>query len=231
MKPIEYHLDKNNIKRDFKTQYIRYRTGRIKHELWLKNRKSNKKIIYKNDEFILKNCQTGKNIFFNSAGYYIKDLFPEHHIDVVESNPIVKNFYPATVVASREELPKLKNLYDNFVITNSRAEHWITLKELEEHFELYCKIMNKGCRFFYSFRDTQMLGFNRLKDDMKKTFLDWAKQLKHTHNLTLVWSEINFPKKTPDNNGSYSLSENPDTINGNIKFFFVYNGEPWSILE
>lgn len=89
--------------------------------------------------------------------------------------------------------------------------------------------MNPGCRFFYSFRDTQIVGFNRLTVNMEEYFLDWAKDLERTHDLKLVWHDINFKKKLPDINGYYDQLENPDTTNGNLKFWFVYKGDVWEI--
>ena len=53
MKPIEFHLDKKNQKTDFKTRYIKFRLGRIKHQLWLNNRKSEHKVLYEEDKKIL----------------------------------------------------------------------------------------------------------------------------------------------------------------------------------
>jgi hypothetical protein len=49
------------------------------------------------------------------------------------------------------------------------------------------------------------------------------------HKLKLVWYDINFKRKIPDDNGYYDMSENPDTTNGNLKFAFVYNGDAWTI--
>ena len=39
---------------------------------------------------------------------------------------------------------------------------------------------------------------------------------------------IDFRQKTPDGWGNYDVFENPDTSNGNLKFWFVYQGLPWS---
>ena len=46
----------------------------------------------------------------------------------------------------------------------------------------------------------------------------------------LVWYDINFFKKQPDANGQYDMLENPDTANGNLKFWFVYKGKTWDII-
>ena len=80
--------------------------------------------------------------------------------------------------------------------------------------------MKKGCRFFYSLRDTQMLGFNRLKVDMETLFYDWAKSLHQSHGLELIDHDINFKKKIKKEDKEYDLNENPDTTNGNIKLAF-----------
>lgn len=44
-------------------------------------------------------------------------------------------------------------------------------------------------------------------------------------------ADINFKKKEPDENGVFDVSENPDTTNGNLKFLFVYKGDPWTIIR
>jgi hypothetical protein len=90
--------------------------------------------------------------------------------------------------------------------------------------------MNPGCRFFYSFRDTQVSGINRLTTDMEKFFLDWAHNVAQDCDMQLVWHDINFRKKYPNPMENYDALENPDTTNGNLKFWFVYKGEPWQIL-
>jgi len=223
MKPIEFHI-KTEQKEDFKTDYIHYRLGRIKHELWLMNRKRKEKILYEDDKRILENCKEGRTLFFDSAGYYIKDLYPELEIDVVESRKVVKKFYPNCIFMSRKDLPSIGKKYDNVIITNSRADAWVNLNTLSEYFSIYSCVMNQDCRFFYSFRDTQTLGFNRLKIDMKKFFLDWAKKLIQTHQLKLIYHDIEFPKKI-SHDGIYDLTENPDVINGNIKLTFIYQGK------
>jgi hypothetical protein len=63
---------------------------------------------------------------------------------------------------------------------------------------------------------------------MEMFFLDWAKRLESECGLELVWHDINFKKKVPDGNGYYDMLENPDTTNGNLKFWFVYKGKPWT---
>ena len=48
-------------KTNFKTRYTKYRTGRLKHQYWLWNRKTKQnKIIDLYDSLILKNCKLGK---------------------------------------------------------------------------------------------------------------------------------------------------------------------------
>ena len=199
MKPIEFHLDKKNQKMDFKTRYIKFRLGRIKHQLWLNNRKSEHKVLYEEDKKILDKCQNGTTAIFDSAGYYIKDLFPSHNIDVIESNPVVQAFYPDCIICERKDLVNLDKAYDNFIVTNARSDHWVD-----------------------SFRDTQMLGFNRLKINMEKFFLDWANNLHQTHGLKLIDHNIMFPKKIKYADSGFNLEENPDTTNGNIKFAFIF---------
>ena len=83
--------------------------------------------------------------------------------------------------------------------------------------------MKPGCRFFYSMRDTQLLGINRFKENVEQKIINWAHSLKHIQ-LTLVMFKIEIPKRQ-----SNDTKENPDTANGNIKLAFVYDGEPWSV--
>jgi hypothetical protein len=227
-KLIEF-FDQQLIKKDWRTQYLRYRLGRLKHQYWLMNRKHpNRAVIDSYDYSILQNCQPGTTVFFSSAGYYIQDIFPE--VKVVEQHPVVKTFCPNVYICEdRNNLVDLPFCADNFAVVNNRSEMWTTVDGLTNHMTNYIKIMNPGCRVFYSFRDTQM-HVNRLTTDMEALFLDWATSLEATHNLKLAWYDIDFEKKLPDQNGFYNLLENPDTTNGNLKFWFVYKGEPWTLI-
>ena len=224
-KLVEF-FDQQPIKNDWKTQYIRYRLGRLKHQYWLWNRKNtNRVLIDEYDYAILRNCQPGRTVFFASAGYYLKDIWPE--IESVEMHPVVKTFYPAVHVCTREQLKDLPWRADNFAVVNNRADHWVTVDGLTANLEHYCQVMNPGCRVFYSFRDTQ-IHVNRLTTDMESLFLSWAQGLESI-GLQLVWHSIGFDRKVPDQNGYYNQLENSDTTNGNLKFWFVYKGTPWSV--
>jgi hypothetical protein len=228
-KIIEW-FDQSSIKTDWKTQYIRYRLGRLKHQYWLWNRKnSTQALVDEYDYAILKNCQPGQTVFFASAGYYLKDIWPE--IKVVEMHPVVQTFYPDVYVCQdRSQLSKiLPWKVDNFAIVNNRGDIWTELENITKYCKHYVQAMNQGCRFFYSFRDTQIAGVNRLTTDMEQYFLDWAQSLKSI-GLELVWHSINFERKLPDQNGHYNQLENPDTTNGNLKFWFVYQGKPWDVI-
>lgn len=228
LKLIEF-FDQVPIKSDWRTQYIRYRLGRLKHQYWLWNRKHpDNFLIDQYDHSILKNCQPGNTVFFSSSGYYLKDIWPE--ITVVEQFPVVKTFYKDVIICEdRADLSKaLPVPADNFVVVNNRADMWVNVDGIAEHLDHYTKVMNPGCRVFYSFRDTQM-HVNRLNTDMEKHFYTWAMSLKDRLGLELVWHDINFKRKQPDANGYYDMLENPDTTNGNLKFWFVYKGDPWNI--
>lgn len=230
VKLLEF-FNQSSIKTDRKTQYIRYRLGRLKHQYWLYNRKNpNEARVNEYDYRILQNCQPGHTVFFASSGYYLKDIWPE--ITAVEMHPIVKTFYPEAIICEhRQDLPTvLPDLADNFAVVNNRGDIWTELENVTEHCRYYTKAMRPGCRFFYSFRDTQIVGFNRLKVDMESYFLDWALSLEKDMDLKLVWHDIDFPKKVPDGNGCYDMLENPDTTNGNLKFMFVFKGEPWTVI-
>ena len=209
-------------KQDWKTLYIRYRIGRLKHQYWMWNRKrTDKFLIDAYDKFILENCQSGTTVFFASSGYYLKDLYPE--IEVIETHPVVKTFRSDVTICQREDLHTLPIRADNFAVVNNRGDQWYDLNDRNQMIREYTAIMNPGCQFFYSFRDTQIPILNRLKVDMHRHFMTWAVGLEASHNLKMIWSDIQFPPKQPDHNGIYSTLENPDTTNGNIKFIFTYN--------
>ena len=230
MPKIVEWFDHSSIKTDWKTQYIRYRLGRLKHQYWLWNRKNSKQaLVDEYDYSILKNCQPGHTVFFASAGYYLKDIWPE--IEVVEMHPVVQTFYSDTYICQdRSQLTTiLPCKTDNFAVVNNRGDHWVDINGLTDHVRNYSTVMNPGCRFFYSFRDTQ-IHVNRLITDMEKHFLDWAHSLQ-SFGFELVWNSIDFERKVPDQNGHYDQLENPDTTNGNLKFWFVYQGLPWDIVK
>lgn len=224
-------FDQSQIRTDWKTQYTRYRLGRLKHQYWLNNRKN--PTHAKVDEYdyrILQNCQPGHTVFFSSSGYYLRDIWPE--ITAVEMFPVVKTFYPDAIICEhrRDLVSVLPDLADNFAVVNNRADIWTEIDNITQHCEHYTRAMRPGCRFFYSFRDTQIVGVNRLKVDMEHFFLRWAQSLEQNLDLRLVWSQIDFQRKTPNGLGEYDVLENPDTTNGNLKFMFVYRGEPWQVI-
>jgi hypothetical protein len=227
-KLIEF-FESGTIKTDWKTQYIRYRLGRLKHQYWLWNRKrKNNALIDEYDYAILNNCKQGKTAFFASAGYYLKDIFPE--IEVIEMHPVVKTFYPDVhICTDRKDLENLPFKVDNFAVVNNRGDIWTEPYNIANYCKQYSKIMKPGCRFFYSFRDTQVADLNRLTIDMERFFLNWAKDVAKQCDMQLVWHHIDFRKKTSDPLGNYDTLENPDTTNGNLKFWFVYKGPPWKI--
>ena len=223
-------FEEQPIKSDWRTQYIRYRLGRLKHQYWLWNRKnSDKALIDEYDYAILENCQPGTTVFFASSGYYLKDIYPE--IEVVEMHPVVKTFYPSVHICSnRDNLENLPIRADNFAVVNNRGDIWTEAYNIAKYCKQYTKIMNPGCRFFYSFRDTQVSDINRLTINLEDYFLDWAHNVAKDNDMQLVWHNINFRKKQAQPDGSYDALENPDTTNGNLKFWFVYKGQPWKIV-
>lgn len=214
-------------KEDFKTRYIKYRAGRLKHHYWLWNRKRYSKTVDEYDAKILKNCQPGNTAFFASTGYYLKDIWA--HIDSIEMHPVVKEFYPDVIlVESRQSLPDtISKRYDNFAVVNNRGDHWVTIDGLTEHLYAYTQILNPGARLFYSFRDTQ-IQYNRLKVNSVDYFMSWAQNLQSI-GLTMSWADVAFKTKIKDGNGNYDALENPDTVNGNLKFWFTYKGPSWDI--
>lgn len=224
-------FEQATIKTDWKTQYIRYRLGRLKHQYWLWNRKNkNKALIDEYDYAILQNCQPGTTVFFASSGYYLKDIYPE--IEVIEMHPVVKTFYPAVhICTNRQNLEELPIRADNFAVVNNRGDIWTEPHNMIEYCKSYTKIMNNGCRFFYSFRDTQISDLNRLTINLEDFFHDWAHKVAKECDMKLVWHNINFKKKLPDGHGAYDVLENPDTTNGNLKFWFVYKGDSWKVCH
>lgn len=229
-KIIEF-FNQSTMHTDWKTQYIRYRLGRLKHQYWLWNRKRSADLLVdEHDYFVLRNCQPGTTAFFASSGYYLRDIWPE--IIAIEMHPVVKTFYPeARICTDRDFLPQvLPEGADNFAVVNNRGDIWTEIENVTGYVSQYVKVMRPGCRFFYSFRDTQIVGFNRLKVDMERFFLDWALRLEYL-GLRLVWHDIRFDRKMPDQNGCYDMLENPDTTNGNLKYAFVYQGDPWTIVK
>ena len=209
------------MRNDDKHNYIRYRLGRLKHQFWLVNRKNkNEIIIDEYDNFIINNLKKGKTCIFGSAGYYLDDIIED--LTVIEQHSIVKKFYPqAHIVSNRLDISKIDK-FDNFIVNNNRGDMWKTLEELKVLIEEYTHSMNKGCLFFYSFRDTQIPVWNRLKLNHYDYFYNWAVNLSDI-GLNLIWHDIKFATKIPNKNGEYDGLENPDTTNGNLKFIFQFN--------
>jgi hypothetical protein len=213
------------IRQDWRTLYTRYRIGRIKHQYWLWNRKRSDAVIDSHDAFILQNCQPGMTAFFASSAYYLKDLWPE--IEVIEMHPVVSTFRSDVHICQREHLGDLPFKADNFAVVNNRADQWFDEPERDQLLDHYLGIMNPGCRFFYSFRDTQIPCLNRLTTDLESYWKQWATRLANSHDLHLCWYDINFPKRGHDISGL----ENPDTTNGNLKFVFTFKHPPCTIVS
>jgi hypothetical protein len=221
MKQLITHFSDHKMIDTDKHNYIRYRIGRLKHELWLRNRKRNDITIDEYDKFIIDNLKTGKTCIFGSAGYYLEDLVSD--LTVIEQWPIVKKFYPkAQIIDDRSQIAKVNGrTFDNFVVINNRKDLWVDTKGLEKHLYHYTKAMKPGALLFYSFRDTQIL-FNRLTEDHSQHFKNFATQVRNNLQLNVIWEDIRFAVKQKDGAGNYDIMENPDTTNGNIKFVFEY---------
>ena len=58
MKIIKHYTELTEKTQDKKIAYLKYRTGKVKHELWLKSRKSKSTVFITDyDNFILENLQ------------------------------------------------------------------------------------------------------------------------------------------------------------------------------
>jgi|APSaa5957512535_1039671.scaffolds.fasta_scaffold59084_2 hypothetical protein len=221
------HKDDTQMIDTPKHNYIRFRLGRLKHAVWLRNRKSSDKIyIDCYDKFILDNIQPGKTCMFGSAGYYLGDLVADLYI--VEQWEIVKQIYPdALIVDERTEIAdEYGATFSNFVVNNNKGDRFMHGGPTDYCIE-YTKSMTDGCLFFYSFRDTQQI-FNRLKVDQVAYFYNWASSLRDICGLYLLWHQFEFVQSE---DGMYNELENPDTTNGNLKFVFQYNDDSYKIND
>jgi len=211
MKIVKHYSQLEKKSLDSKTEYLQYRTGRVKHELWLKSRKSDCVYITPHDDYILEHMQPGTTAIFGSAGYHLEDCID--NLTVIEQKQIVKEFYPnAVIVKHRKEIGELfPKYFDNFIVTNNRSDLWTDAQGLCKHIREYKKAMRKDCLFFYSLRDTQLTSWNRLKENHYNVFIDLAKEIEKI-GFECLESQMEFA------NGDGN--ENPDTTNGNIKYFF-----------
>lgn len=211
MKTVKHYNDLTKVNNNDKIDYLKYRTGKIKHELWLKSRKSDSVYITAYDQCILDNLQPGSTGIFGSAGYYLEDCVD--NLTVIEKDAIVKKFYPkAVIVKERGEIGKLfPRHFNNFIVTNNRSDMWTDGEGIVNHIKKYKEAMATGCVFFYSIRDTQFTPWNRLKINHYKMFVGLAKQIEQA-GFECIQTQIDFA------NGDGN--ENPDTTNGNIRYIF-----------
>lgn len=211
MKIVKHYKELTPKTIDKKTAYLKYRVGKIKHELWLKSRKSNKVYLTSYDNYILGKLQPGATAIFGSAGYFLEDCVED--LTVIESQEIVKSFYPkAVIVKDRQEIGTLfPNKFNNFIVTNNRSDLWVDTNGLCSYIEQYKKSMQQDCLFFYSLRDTQFTPWNRLKINHYEMFVGVAKEIEKL-GFKCLESQMDFA----DGDGN----ENPDTTNGNIKYLF-----------
>jgi hypothetical protein len=211
MKIVKHYNELTRKTMDKKTEYLAYRVGKIKHELWLKSRKTNNVYLTSYDNHILEKLQPGATAIFGSAGYFLEDCI--ENLTVIETQKIVKSFYPkAVIVKGRDEIGRLfPKKFNNFIVTNNRSDLWVDKDGLCEHIKNYKRSMSDGCLFFYSMRDTQFTPWNRLKINHYEMFIGLAKKIESL-GFECVESKIDFA------NGDGN--ENPDTTNGNIKYIF-----------
>ena len=221
--------DKNIDKHD----YIKYRVGRIKHELWLKNRKDPLDIyIDQYDWFVVNNLKPGNTCYYCSAGYYLDEVI--ENLTVIENANIVKKFYPnAEIITEKSELKeKFPRYFSNFVVTNSRSDHWKDgILSITEYIGHYVSCLKPGGLLFYSMRDTQIPNWNRFLEDHEMYFLQFANNLCKLYDLNLIWHDIQFATKEKDGNGDYDILENPDSTNGNIKFIFEFKSNSHQVND
>lgn len=231
MKKLIEHFDDYPMIDTDRHNYRRYRMGRLKHQIWLYNRKRDTIVLDTHDKFILDNINQGKTCIFGSAGYYLEDVIPD--LTVVEQWPIVKKFYPKVqIIKHRSEIAKNNGaVFDNFVVVNNRGDLLCELEGISEHIDSYTKAMKPGCLFFYSFRDTQVMNWNRLTTNHYKYFYDFGLQIQKEFGLNLIYHDIQFAKKNKDGEGNYDIWENPDTSNGNIKFVFEFKSKKKKIAK
>jgi hypothetical protein len=212
MKIIKHSSELKGRITNKKTAYLRYRVGKIKHELWLKSRKSSSDVyITPYDDYVLNKLIPGPTAIFGSAGYYLDGCVED--LTVIEQEKIVKDFYPKVVIVKeRHEIGKLfPKKFNNFIVINNRADLWVDTNGLCSHIEQYKKSMQQDCLFFYSLRDTQFTPWNRLKINHYEMFVGVAKEIEKL-GFKCIESTIDFA------NGDGN--ENPDTTNGNIKYLF-----------
>ena len=175
------------------------------------------------DDKVLKEAQTVAKAVNNEE--------TENQLELMFSS--VKKFYPkAQIVDDRSEIAKQNGrVFDNFVVVNNRGDIWCELSVVEKHIASYVKSMKPGCLFFYSFRDTQIVDWNRLKQDHTEYFYNFAIDIEKKYNLNLLWHDIKFAIKEKDGAGNYDIWENPDTTNGNIKYVFQYKTKTKKIVH
>lgn len=210
---------------DDKMLYYRYRISRTKHQYYLWNRKRpNIFLIDPYDYFFLSNLRPGKTLIFGSAGHYLDDLIPNLTVAEVRKWEVIQKFWPDyKIVDHRNELAQY-GPFDNLYVTYCRGDIWVTLKGLTEHLTAYANAMQPGGLIFYSTRDSMIYNWNRLKIDHHAMFHDWAKSLEKI-GLYIIWENLGFPLREPDEHGKYDMRENPDQLNGNLKWIFQYQAQ------
>ena len=141
-KLIEHFSDYPMVEND-QHNYTRYRMGRLKHQLWLHNRKRDEIILDTHDKFILDNLKPGNTCVFGSAGYYFEEVIP--NLTVIEQWPIVKKFYPkAQIIEDRCEIAETNGrMFDNFVVVNNRGDMLAELSVVEKHIANYVQSMKR----------------------------------------------------------------------------------------
>ena len=218
-KKVIGNFDDSKLRDNFKTNYIRWRFSKAKHNYYVKNRRSNNIVLDNYDKYIVENLKPGKTFTYDSAGYYLDPVVD--NLTVIELVPIVSIWYPRVVIETdRGSVDHLYNQADNFIIINTVRLRWKTFNEYTEYWKYQSRFFKPGAHIFFSFRDI-FIFHNRLKYKFSDLLGSWLNSMEDNgfKLINLSHTLIN----TTDQMQDYThLQEIDDLINGNVKIHWEY---------
>lgn len=203
----------------YRNRYTRWKFGKPKHNYYVKNRRSQIKVLDLWDQYILSNAKSGCTIAFDCAGYYLDGVIDD--LVVVDLDPIILSWFPRGRIYSGEQ--SVQDLYhtaDNFIINNTIKLRWKTFDQYTEFWQDAIRFMRPDCEIFFSFRDI-FIFHNRLKYNFSDLLRDWLQTMtKHGFNCKKYTYDI--VPVTPCLTALQDIPEIDDMVNGNIKIHWQY---------
>ena len=203
----------------YRNRYTRWKFGKPKHNYYVRNRRSDEKILDLYDKYLIENVVPGQTIAFDCAGYYLDEFID--NLTVVDLDSIVLSWFPSAKIYTNEDAVRdLYNTADNFIVNNTIRLRWKTFEEHANFWKESRKFLKDGCNIFFSYRDI-FIFHNRLKYNFSDLLSDWLKDMEQ-YGFYVKQYTYDPIDVTADMTELERIPEIKDMINGNVKIHWEY---------